>query len=476
MILPPTTNRRKPADFGQRWFGRAELGDKRRTERLVFSANQLVQQPGRSLPDTFSSPADLKGLYRLMEKEEVTHATILRPAQQETLAQMERIWRESPQQVVLVLHDDTELDYSNKPSLRPQLGQVGNGGGRGYICHNSLVIQEDGAVLGLANQILHRRPVRNKKETDRQRRERLSRESRLWLQGTAPLPSDRRVVDVCDAAADTFEFLEHEFHSGRRFVIRSGYRRTIQPGHEGATAPRALRAYVRGQRACGGMAQNVPAQQGREPRKARRAKLLVSFTAVRIVAPKLRRGEHGREALPVWMVRVWEPYPPAGEEPIEWFLWTNEPVESFADALRVIGWYTRRWTVEEYHKGQKTGYGIERCQFTSTARLEPMIALLSVAATALLALRDACRREDAHSRRATTLFPREYVIVLSQWRWGEARPELSVYDFCYALARLGGHQNRRHDKFPGWQVLWRGWQKLQAMVTGHYLREKCGQT
>lgn len=48
----------------------------------------------------------------------------------------------------------------------------------------------------------------------------------------------------------------------------------------------------------------------------------------------------------MWLVRVWEPYPPAGEAPIEWLLWTNEPVESFADALRVIGWYTRRWTME----------------------------------------------------------------------------------------------------------------------------------
>jgi hypothetical protein len=28
----------------------------------------------------------------------------------------------------------------------------------------------------------------------------------------------------------------------------------------------------------------------------------------------------------------------------------------------------------------------------------------------------------------------------------------TVYDFYYALARLGGHQNRKRDHPPGWLV------------------------
>jgi len=41
-----------------------------------------------------------------------------------------------------------------------------------------------------------------------------------------------------------------------------------------------------------------------------------------------------------------------------------------------------------------------------------------------------------------------------------------VYEFYMAVARLGGHMNRKADGFPGWLTLWRGWQKLQHMVTG----------
>ena len=35
-----------------------------------------------------------------------------------------------------------------------------------------------------------------------------------------------------------------------------------------------------------------------------------------------------------------------------------------------------------------------------------------------------------------------------------------------ALARLGGHLNRKNDHPPGWQVLWEGWKELLPMVLG----------
>jgi hypothetical protein len=42
-----------------------------------------------------------------------------------------------------------------------------------------------------------------------------------------------------------------------------------------------------------------------------------------------------------------------------------------------------------------------------------------------------------------------------------------VKAFYMHVARLGGHQNRKADGFPGWITLWRGWMKLQAMVDGY---------
>jgi hypothetical protein len=52
---------------------------------------------------------------------------------------------------------------------------------------------------------------------------------------------------------------------------------------------------------------------------------------------------------------------------------------------------------------------------------------------------------------------------------------MSVLEFTMALARLGGHLNRKGDGFPGWLTLWRGWEVLRMMVMGAQAMrgEKC---
>lgn len=44
--------------------------------------------------------------------------------------------------------------------------------------------------------------------------------------------------------------------------------------------------------------------------------------------------------------------------------------------------------------------------------------------------------------------------------------ELTVYEFFREIAKLGGFLGRKHDGEPGWQTIWRGYQKLQLIVQG----------
>jgi hypothetical protein len=62
------------------------------------------------------------------------------------------------------------------------------------------------------------------------------RESLMWLRGVNPLRQSKKFIDVCDQVADTFEFIEHEVTSGRRFVIRAAYDRGIVIGHGGTSS------------------------------------------------------------------------------------------------------------------------------------------------------------------------------------------------------------------------------------------------
>jgi hypothetical protein len=334
-----------------------------------------------------------------------------------------------------------------------------------YLCHNSLAVAfEQREALGLVNQVLHARVPAPKKETIKAKRERESRESRLWTHAVQNLelaPADRLWVDIADRGADVFEFLAYEVAARRRFVVRSSCDRSIRVS--GNADKQTLHAYMRSLPLHGRKHITVG---GRGKTPARKATVAASFAKVQVQEPARRRGEYERQPLDLWCVRVAEIDPPKGVEPVEWILLTNQPVGTLADAWERTSWYEVRWVIEEYHKALKTGCAIEEMQFTTAQALEPMIALLSVVAVTLLNLREAARRSDAAERPATDVVDAEYVSVLSAWRHKEIRMAWTVHDFFYALARLGGHQNRKRDHRPGWLVLWRGWTALQHMVDG----------
>lgn len=455
--------------FGTAHFGAAQLGDKRRTKRLVQTVDAIIRHPDGTLPAKIDDPAALKGLYRLLGKPTVTHASVFAPERQRTLQLIDQA-----QTTVLVIHDWTELDYTGLLSLMDQLGPIGNGSHRGYLCANSLaVVAQTREVLGLVYQKLAKRPRVKKKESRRERRDRGDRETRLWREASRQVPAPaagRQQVEIADRGADVLEFLDFMHEQGKDYVVRSKHNRRICL-EDGTTTK--LHDYARSLPL---LAQHTVAVGATAQRPARQARVAVAWSQVTLRVPKQPRGETRRVPLTTWVIRLREIDPPAGVEPLEWILLTNVPVQTQADAWERIGWYEVRWVIEEYHKALKTGCGVEKLQLTTEDRLQPAIAVLSVVALHLLNLRDASRRPDARTRPATEVVPATWVKMLSLWRYKEARPNLTVHDFFYALARLGGHQNRKHDHQPGWLVLWRGWMKLQSMVEAASLLEKenCG--
>ena len=459
--------------FGERHFGGAELGDQRRSRRLPQLVNEMQRHPGGTLPQKLPRPEDLEAFYRLCDADDVTHESVMGPHRARTLQYLQ-----TSDHFVLAIHDATELDYSTHTTLEDDLGQIGNGNQRGYLVQNTLVVDPThSCVVGLANQILHVRPLVRKAETQAQKRKRKSRESLLWLKGTVDLPERRQVVDVCDRGADTFEFIEHEVKSGRTFVIRSAYDRSILVGHDLEGEKQHLQQYARTLPEISALETPVtqktivkkPKRTGKKTktiRTKRMARLSIAAAPVLICAPLNKNGIHGNEPVPLWIVRVWETNPPPGEEALEWLLLTNHPIEDETDALLIKTWYEWRWTIEELHKAKKTGCSIESLQFHDVDRLQPAIAILSILALTLLALRDNGRNPELSRRPACEQIDEEYVEVLSLWRHRKSRPNWTIHEFYMALGRLGGHSGRKSSPPPGWMVLWRGWEKLQLMIDG----------
>jgi hypothetical protein len=186
---------------------------------------------------------------------------------------------------------------------------------------------------------------------------------------------------------------------------------------------------------------------------------------------------------PIRMSLVWvrEVNAPKGVTPIEWVLVTSLSVKSFADAWRIIGYYEKRWLIEEWHKALKTGCRVTERQLQARNRLEALTGLLSVVAVRLLQLKSVARTEP--NRPACDVVPQRWIDMLCRLRKHLAKKteSLSVREFYRELAKLGGFIGRKSDGEPGWITIWRGWQKFHLMIRGYELADapverekKCG--
>jgi hypothetical protein len=180
----------------------------------------------------------------------------------------------------------------------------------------------------------------------------------------------------------------------------------------------------------------------------------------------------------MWVVYAQEVDAPKDVEPVQWILLTSLPVESFNDAWRILGYYEKRWLIEEWHKALKSGCRVEHRQLKSKEGLERITGLFSVIAVRLLQLKSAARTNP--DRLAGKIVPRHWIVMLlaaRKRRNNTVARTMTIGEFYRELAKLGGFLGRKSDGEPGWITIWRGWQKLYLLVRGAELAKdviKCG--
>ena len=78
----------------------------------------------------------------------------------------------------------------------------------------------------------------------------------------------------------------------------------------------------------------------RPDREARAADLELRFSPITLKRPQ--RAAAKRPTLTVFVVDVFEPHPPAGQEAVHWVLLTSLPVHTVEQAQQTTVWYTYR--------------------------------------------------------------------------------------------------------------------------------------
>jgi len=450
------------ADVGvwaERNFGTAQLGDRRRTRRLVRSAAKIALYPEKPFTQVFDWN-ELRGFYNLCDADEATYDAVLQPHWQNTRQAM----RQHP--LVLILHDTTELDFSSHRKLTGA-GQVGNENGKGFLQHNSLaVVPQSRQVLGLAYQQLKTRQPAPDGESTYQRKRR-TRESDLWVDGiraAGPPPSDGCWVDVCDRGSDDYEAMRAARAIGHHFLFRAAQNRIVH-----VSAAHDAQAYVldyaRSLTAAGHDTVEIP---GRGGRPARTVSVALAGAPVWVPAPTGTPQRRSQPTIAAWIVRIWEPDPPADiDEPLEWILWCSLPARTVAELQERRDWYRLRWLVEVYHHIEKNGCSEEDRRFETAERMATCLAVLAVVAVRVFQLRSALEHQpDAPATQVGTAAEIEVLRHLS----GRKDQPLTVRSFVRGVAKLGGFLGRKADGDPGVMVLWRGYQRLQDMLAGFQLR------
>jgi len=476
-----------PMEWAQAEFATADLGDKRRTTRLVKLAAALAANPSAgTLPSALPQWSDLKAAYRLLGSDAVDRAAVVAPhvtrVREDCLGGGER----GGGRQVLLIEDTTSLDFTSHAAT-DGLGRIGDDGGRGLFLHTTLAVSirawggdhdDDDAddadepvteLLGLFDQRCWARPPRpagrpaTHGEPKRSRLRR-ARESQRWaacLQGltaTAMTSSSCGLTLVADREADIYETFARCRGAGVGWILRACQDRALED--EGRHVFDAA-ATVK----CRRVTVDLRARPGQ---KARRAVLQVRAAAVTPRGPWRPGGWTGPQQMNI--VEAREVNAPAGVEPLRWVLLTTWPIAAPRDCRRVVRAYARRWLIEQYHKCLKTGCSVERSQLATARALSALLGVLSLVSLRLLdaMLLARARPDEPVTRRQ--LGPEALAVLTATF--GEPAGGGGAWTHrtsLRAIARLGGHLGRTGDGEPGWQTIWRGWQKLMLLCDGYAL-------
>jgi hypothetical protein len=443
-------------------FATLKLGDRRLEERARKSVTSLAAMPAVGVPSVLSE-AELEGYYRLINNDRVAFAPLLRAHVDATVARTAGLER------IVIAHDTTDFRFSDE-TPRTGLGPMDNGG-QGFYAHFSLAIAEQRRPLGVVGVEPWTRKTRAPaKKTQKERYDNPTKEPLRWLravQGTSELFSPGvRVIHVMDREADDYDILCGLSQGDFGFVVRASYDRRLVSDCETdvrlKTFARELEVRCTREAKLSSRRRNRPAKQRKThpPRDARPA--LLSFAAHTTTLRRPDKSKAPLSTLTLNVVHVSEPSPPDGCEPVEWLLYTTEPIDTEQEILQVVDDYRSRWLIEEYFKAIKTGCAFEKRQNESKDSLLNVLGIYIPIAWSLLNMRTLSRDPSSESRPAEDVFNAVQLTLVRLQSKGKLSERPTIREAVLLMARFFGGLLRSNGD-PGWHVLARAYEKLLTM-------------
>jgi hypothetical protein len=445
-------------------FGRAELGDVRRTRRLVRLASRAVARPGGRITEVFDSDAERQGAYDFLESEQIDEAAI-----QEAAAKA-AVRRVAGQSYALVAVDGTSLGLIDRQRTK-DFGAIGAyaEGGRGLKVIHSYILDSRGVPSGIGAQVWWTRPdVYVKKKQFRPLR---NKETAHWIEVInqtstrfAECADGTRPWFVLDREGDCWSTLRRLVDQGELFTVRSSWDRRLKtPDGEPRvylreTLERSRRAHV--------IKVEVPERPGR---RARRARFELRAAHVTLDLKNGWAKCRYKRALNAVLVRECGTTP-RGEKPLEWLLLTSHPIATRSDLERIVYSYVQRWRIEELHKTWKSGAcRIEETQLHTKSRVIKWATIMAAVASRIERIKR-LSREQPDASAGLELSPDEIraLIILKriQKKGTETVPNAvpTMAQAARWLADLGGYTGKSSGGPPGSTTIRRGLDRIAPLA------------
>jgi hypothetical protein len=161
----------------------------------------------------------------------------------------------------------------------------------------------------------------------------------------------------------------------------------------------------------------------------------------------------------VWIVQVREKGEtvPSRERGIEWLLYSSQAVTSPEGAAKIIGYYQKRWIIEEVFRTVKSeGLRYEETELENGKALRKLLVMALMAAVQILQLRQA--REGATEQEPSLVFSEEQLacmedlLVKIEGKTEKQKNPWPKHNLAWAswmIARLGGWKGYTSQRPPG---------------------------
>ena len=432
----------------------ANFGDRRLNRRVGEMTEAFSRNASASIPVAMGTTAGREASYRFLSNRRVTLGKVLEPHREATIERVRQAGK------AYLISDTTEFKFSTE---RDGLGIVSAPTRNGFLGHFTMAVSADGrrVPLGILGIETWTRSAKKGKRNHFQRKEDPERESLRW--GRCAITASQglqraEAVHVMDREADIYELLSQLIDGGHRFIIRSAQNRSTDEGRlfsELEAAPARFTREVKLSKRIG--AKEPESRKAHPARRGRLATLTFATKQVTLLKATSATEPSLPESVTVNVVRVWEIDPPTGQDPVEWRLYTTEPINSQDQVETVVDGYRTRWLIEEYFKALKTGCSYEKAQLESLPALLNLLGIHAAIAWQLLVLRSTARNDS--DRPATEVLSTAQLAILRILKHdAPLPPNPTVRHALLAVAALGAHIKNNGE--PGWQVLGRGFMRL----------------